>query len=224
MTKKPFESQYSVYFDTLTSHGDSRLGLSSNHTWIHDSSRFAIMLSRYKFVSRMFKDYENVLEIGCGDGFASKIVADQVKNLCLTDIDPLFIESSKQINKSKNITFQQLDYTRDYSKFKYDGIYALDVLEHISLEKEDSFLSNILKSLNTNGSLILGIPSLESQKYASNTSLKGHVNCKSKDDFQKVLKLYFHNVFMFSMNDEVVHTGYAAMSHYLIALATSPKD
>lgn len=34
---------------------------------------------------------------------------------------------------------------------------------------------------------------------------------------------HFHNVFMFSMNDEVVHTGYGKMSHYNIALCCGSK-
>ena len=32
------------------------------------------------------------------------------------------------------------------------------------------------------------------------------------------MQQFFHNVFIFSMNDEVVHTGYAPMAHYLLAL------
>jgi len=32
------------------------------------------------------------------------------------------------------------------------------------------------------------------------------------------MQRFFHNMFMFSMNDEVVHTGYHAMAHYNLAL------
>ena len=34
---------------------------------------------------------------------------------------------------------------------------------------------------------------------------------------------YFENVFMFSMNDEVLHTGFAPMGHYLFALGEVRK-
>jgi hypothetical protein len=34
---------------------------------------------------------------------------------------------------------------------------------------------------------------------------------------------YFHNVFVFSMNDEVVHTGYYPMAHYLFAVCAGKK-
>jgi hypothetical protein len=33
----------------------------------------------------------------------------------------------------------------------------------------------------------------------------------------------FHNVFVFSMNDEVVHTGFHQMAHYVIGLGCGVK-
>jgi hypothetical protein len=37
-------------------------------------------------------------------------------------------------------------------------------------------------------------------------------------DLKATMSRNFHNVFMFSMNDEVVHTGYHKMAHYLFAV------
>ena len=71
--------------------------------------------------------------------------------------------------------------------------------------------------------MLTGMPSLESQTYASPQSKKGHVNCKSGNEFKQLFKKYFHNVFLFSMNDEVVHTGYNKMAHYLMLLCTNKK-
>lgn len=93
-------------------------------------------------------------------------------------------------------------------KKKYDGIFSLDVFEHINKSKELKFISNCKNSLKNNGLLIIGIPSSESQKYASKMSKAGHVNCKSGPELKKILNKFFDNVFIFSMNDEVVHTGF----------------
>ena len=101
---------------------------------------------------------------------------------------------------------------------KFQAIYSLDVLEHIKPNQEDIFISNMLISLIPTGTLIVGIPSLESQIYASPQSIAGHVNCKTGPNLKVFLMKYFSNVFLFSMNDEVVHTGYAPMAHYLIAV------
>jgi hypothetical protein len=77
--------------------------------------------------------------------------------------------------------------------------------------------------LTTDGVLIIGTPSLESQKYASPGSIAGHVNCKNGDELKQVLSEFFGNVFVFSMNDETVHTGFYPMAHYLFALCCNMK-
>jgi hypothetical protein len=92
------------------------------------------------------------------------------------------------------------------------------VLEHIPKEKEHTYFSNIKDSLNEHGILVIGMPSLESQIYASEGSKIGHINCKSAPELKEMVMRYFHNVFLFSMNDEVVHTGYHKMAHYLFAV------
>jgi cyclopropane fatty-acyl-phospholipid synthase-like methyltransferase len=119
-----------------------------------------------------------------------------------------------QKNYKNKINFIFKDILKNKIKKKYDGIYSLDVFEHIEKKKEDTFIKNLFKILNKKGVLILGTPSLESQKYASKYSKIGHVNCKSQGDLKNLLKKYFPNVFAFSMNDEVIHTGYSKMSHY----------
>jgi hypothetical protein len=106
----------------------------------------------------------------------------------------------------------------------YDAVYALDVLEHIAPDQEDLFLRNSIAPLETHGVGIFGMPSLESQAHASPQSKAGHVNCKTAPDFKNVMERHFHSVFMFSMNDETVHTGYHKMAHYLIAVAAHRKS
>jgi hypothetical protein len=80
----------------------------------------------------------------------------------------------------------------------------------------------MILSLNPRGVLILGMPSLESQAHASPPSREGHVNCKTGNALKELGAKYFANVFVFSMNDEVVHTGFYPMAHYLIALCCGP--
>ncbi len=106
---------------------------------------------------------------------------------------------------------------------QFGGIYSLDVLEHIEPAAEDRFLTNILASLSDDGAAIIGIPSLESQEYASEYSRMGHINCKEQPAFKELMKRFFRNVFMFSMNDELVHTGYSKMAHYNIALCCGKR-
>ena len=50
------------------------------------------------------------------------------------------------------------------------------------------------------------------------------VNCKDGDDFKAAMEKWFGHVFMFSMNDEVVHTGFSPMAHYIFGVGCSLKE
>jgi hypothetical protein len=88
---------------------------------------------------------------------------------------------------------------------------------------EDRFISNVVASLSPKGVCIVGMPSLESQAHASKFSKMGHVNCKDQPSFRRLMAKHFDYVFMFSMNDEIVHTGFSKLSHYNIALCCGPR-
>ena len=101
---------------------------------------------------------------------------------------------------------------------EFDGAYTLDVLEHIEQRDEHRFLEDILESLTPDGVLIVGMPSFESQVYAAPLSKIGHINCKRGPELRALMLEYFDKVFMFSLNDEVVHTDYQSMAQYLFAI------
>ena len=43
-------------------------------------------------------------------------------------------------------------------------------------------------------------------------------------ELKSLLEQYFHSVFLFSMNDEVVHTGFYPMAHYLLAICSHKRQ
>jgi 2-polyprenyl-3-methyl-5-hydroxy-6-metoxy-1,4-benzoquinol methylase len=210
--------------DIRTKADVTRLGLMSNQCWHDDPRRLLFSMSRYKFVSKMFNGRKNVLEIGCGDGFLSRIVRQTVERLTITDYDPLFINEFKAaVDPAWPIEAKTYDILNGPLPGGFDAAYSLDVLEHIEAEREDLFVGNIAASLSEGGAFIVGMPSLESQEYASPLSKAGHINCKTGPDLKSTMERHFDQVFIFSMNDEVVHTGYEKMAHYLMALCCGKK-
>ena len=223
--KKTVEPQYQPLLDIQEEVGLVSLGLMSNQVWHEDPRRLAFMLARYKFVSKILEGEQNVLEVGCGDAFASRIVQQSVGKLTVSDFDPLFIADVQNRNSDGLWALAAIshDMLAMPTSEEFDGIYLMDVIEHINPEDEATFLSNLTHSVTSTGVVVLGAPSLESQRYASKQSKEGHVNCKTGKDFKKTLEAYFENVFLFSMNDEVVHTGFTPMAHYLIAVCTQKR-
>lgn len=221
---KTREPQYQECIDAAATRGFERLGLRSSQSWHDDPKHLLFRLSRYKFVAKMLSGSEHVLEIGCGDAFGTRLVQQEVKTLSATDFDGVFIEDvkSRMVERWHFHAFTH-DLLAGPITGNYDGVFALDVLEHISPQDEHTFLKNAFAPLSPYGVGVIGMPSLESQVHASPTSRAGHVNCKSMPDLKKTMQEHFHNVFMFSMNDEVVHTGFYPMAHYLIALGVHRK-
>jgi len=220
----PIEKQYSSLFVNRDLIGNEMLGTMASGRWRSDSKLLGVTLSRYKFVSKMFANFSSVLEIGAADAWFSRVVFNEVQKLTLSDFDAIWLADFKKHeiyheSKTEYLIHNFVNAPLDNS---YDGIYGLDVLEHIDPIDQTKFLSNVCASLTPHGVAIFGMPSIESQVYASDLSKEGHVNCQSGEELRFNCKQHFQNVFIFSMSDEVVHTGYMPMSHYLFALCVGP--
>jgi SAM-dependent methyltransferase len=185
-----------------------------------DPKHLGFVLARYKFVAKMLggPGHVHVLEVGCGDTTGARVVKAAVSYLEGVDTDDAYVN-----NKDSCIRVHKHDMTIEpFVISGWDAIYALDVLEHVPVEKERRFLNNIARSVAPRGTVIIGTPSLESQAYASAESRKHHVNCKTEDSLRELLSAHFSNVFLFGMNDETLHTGFGPMCHYRLAICTGP--
>lgn len=224
MKKETKEKQYGMLFDVAEKHGITRLGLMINESWNQDPKRTLFTLARYKFVAKMLAGAGHVLEVGCADAFGTRLVQQSVARVTAVDFDPIFIEDTRD---RQDPAWPMECFVHDMLNGpvpgQFDAIYSLDVLEHIAPEREHEFVSNMVSSLAATGAIIVGMPSLESQVHASPQSKVGHVNCKSGPVLKALFQEYFHSVFLFSMNDEVVHTGFSPMAHYIIVLCCGKK-
>lgn len=219
------EKQYRGPIQKVKERGCERLGLMTSWAYLDDPKRLAFTFSRYKFVAKMLSGHQHVLEVGCGDGFATRLVVQEVKAVTAVDFDQNFVDDANtRMTDRWSFTCVQHDILEGPVAGRFDGAYSLDVLEHIPVEQENRFISNMIAPVEEQGVVIIGMPSLQSQAYASSQSKEGHVNCKDQRELKQLMERYFHNVFMFSMNDEVVHTGFHAMSHYNLTLCCGKKS
>jgi 2-polyprenyl-3-methyl-5-hydroxy-6-metoxy-1,4-benzoquinol methylase len=196
------------------------LGSMHSESWDMDPKHLGFVLARYKFVSKMLVGKKAVLEIGCGDTTGSRIVRSQVQSLEGIDIDGERMASSPSKGTKWEIPTQVWNVIDAPLPRKFDAIYCLDVMEHINPDDEGKFLGHITRMMKWDGVFIVGMPSLESQVYASGGSKACHVNCKTEQGLRDSLRQYFANVFLFGMNDETLTTGFGPMCHYRLAIAT----
>jgi len=202
------------------------LGPWTTYSLLNDPKHMCFVLSRYKFCSKILDGKKNILEIGCGDGFGVPIIAANSDYVLALDSNEPIIESNKErLSQVKNIEFitHNICVSSIKSDIFFGGAFSIDVIEHLDPELEHSFMSNTCASLDTNGICIVGTPNIAASEHAIYRSEVQHINLKSHDSLRELMGQYFNNVLMFSMNDEVVHTGFGPMAHYLFSVGVGVK-
>jgi 2-polyprenyl-3-methyl-5-hydroxy-6-metoxy-1,4-benzoquinol methylase len=187
----------------------------------HDPQRLAFVAARYLFVAKMLEGRKSVLEIGCADGYFSPVVRQHVGALTAIDSDAASIEQAKRANSppQQHIEFLCADFREfRFLSGEYDGMYALDVLEHVPASEEGEFLRRMAAMYRTT---VIGMPSLASQAYASELSRLGHVNCKSGPELMDTLRVVWPHVAPFSMTDGALYAGFSPMARYYLAVCVA---
>jgi len=225
--RKTKEPQNQMQIDAYQDRGPVQLGPWTSYIWRSDPRHLAFVLARYKFCAKILAGKSEVLEIGCGDAFGMILLLQTVESVHGIDWEPIVIEDTRSRLAAENIercSLSVLNITEKPMDRKFDAAYSLDVIEHIPPESEERFLTNICSSLRPDAICIIGTPNVEAQKDTTAISAQGHVNLQSAESLRKLLSSHFHNVFIFSMNDEVVHTGLHSMAHYLLGVGAGLKE
>jgi len=207
----------------MLGHRSMSLGAHWAYNLLNDPKRLSFVLSRYKFASKMIPIGQRVLELGCSEGIGASILCERAGNYMGVDFDQEAISVAQANFNNPKVSFLVGDFMGNKYGV-YDVVVSLDVIEHINSGSENVFFDTICRNLDTDGIAILGTPNETSASYASSASIAGHVNLFSGNRLRQSLQKYFRNVLLFGMNDEVVHTGFTPMSHYLIAVACYKRE
>lgn len=191
--------------------------------WFHRTPRRMLhCLSYYKFAAKMIGCDKRVLDVGCNEGLGSWLIAKECGFCRGIDFDEEAITTAQKNFQDPSIEYYCENFL-EMKKSAWDAVINFDVIEHIYPEHAKHFVQNICDNLKDSGIAILGTPSEISQTFASKVSKKGHVNIYSPDRLEEQMKEFFEHVFIFAANDEVVHTGYLPLAHYLIAVCCKPR-
>lgn len=100
------------------------------------------------------KKGDEVLELGCGDGFEAKnFFSSKAFHLTAVDSDPSAIRHAVKNNQAKNITYKLCDITRDMTVGNFDSIIWNRGPELFSRPVCESIISGIKLRLNGHGIL-----------------------------------------------------------------------
>ncbi|MEW6237343.1 MAG: class I SAM-dependent methyltransferase [Candidatus Omnitrophota bacterium] len=188
-----------------------------------DMLRFLIRLARYKFVARLIKKSDCLLEIGSGSGLGCIFLSQHCTEATGVELKCTEIEEARSINRRSNCKFIQGDLFELNLPEKFDVVIALDVIEHLTVEQGNRLIAAMASRCKPHGMIVIGSPSIYSYPYQSPLSQASHVHCYEQEELMTLIDQYYHRTIAFTMNDELVHTGYSKMAWYYFAIGFSPK-
>ncbi|MDC0335707.1 class I SAM-dependent methyltransferase [Pseudodesulfovibrio sp.] len=217
---------HELWMEVMDGLEDKTLELSKyfTHQVLKNPRHLLFTLARYKAASKMLPRYRDcsVLELGCNEGLGSLILAENATTFTGVDFDEDGIKWAQDNLTDPKLSFISDDFLgKEYGLF--DAVISLDVIEHISPDDEARFFVTLTGNLAENGICVVGTPNDSASQYASVESQKGHINMYTAERLYKAAAERFHTVFFFGMNDEVLHTGFDPMCHYLMVLACNPR-
>lgn len=153
-------------------------------------------ISKYRFALDNVDDGDLVLDVPCGDGYGSALLASSASKVYGVDIDRNTIETARGKYGYPNVEFvvgdmMQMDLPRA------DVIVCLDGLEHIS--PGDKLIQRFVYALNPGGRFIVSIP-INEDLARPDAPNPYHLEDYTEASLRELLEKYFGVVDMFGVD------------------------
>ncbi|MBU1173412.1 MAG: class I SAM-dependent methyltransferase [Proteobacteria bacterium] len=218
---KNTEDHWQSVMDYIGEAKQLKLGTFFSHMMLNNPRWVLFTFARYKFASKMIGQSPllNILDLGCNAGYGTLLFTEYGHTVTGVDSDMDAIQWAKS-NLGDKANFIYEDFLgKCYGKF--DAVVSLDVIEHIKDGRK--YFETVISNLKEDGFCIIGTINETFKPYASKIARLGHVNLFSAERLRDTARQYFKNVFLFGMNDEVVHTGLYPMCNYLFVLGVGVR-
>ncbi|OKH40208.1 hypothetical protein NIES2119_04640 [[Phormidium ambiguum] IAM M-71] len=152
--QKYWSDRFSKYGDSLKGPGHEGLSEQENEKAYQEAAQIFINTCLNSGIDLA---KARILEIGCGTGFYTEILANLgVKNYVGVDITDVLFSKLKQ--KFPNFEFIQKDITTDAITGEFDLIVTIDVIEHIVTEDKFTSAMETIKSCLSSAGILLIAP------------------------------------------------------------------
>ncbi len=150
-------------------------------------------LARYVFVLKLLKKNYKVLDLGCGTGYGTSLLAAKAKLVVGVDISREAIDFCNKKYQGWNIKFkigdiQKLNYPDKY----FDIICSFEVIEH--LKNHTTFLDETRRVMKPSGSFVMSTPNKIVHSPDGKIQSKYHFREYTYNDLEKLLFKKFKNV------------------------------
>jgi 2-polyprenyl-3-methyl-5-hydroxy-6-metoxy-1,4-benzoquinol methylase len=214
------DTQQQKLFRTQTGGIREALSTFEGIAFQEDPLDFFIVLARYKFAIRQLKKTDVVLDAGCGPGYGAVFLSKFAGRVVGGDVDAELVQrNQKAFSNVPNLSFKELDLQdSELDCEPFDVVVSMDVIEHFEEDQADGVVANYARLTKDKGFALIGTPNIASRQFASQRRLDSHPKEYSPEEFTALLERHYSRVFLFSMTDEAVSTGFPKMAWYLMAL------
>ncbi len=135
---------------------------------------------------------KTVIDIGCAVGKWIPVLAPVFKSVVAADISATNLQIAKErYTNFNNVEYVRMDMSADeLTVTPCDVAICINAILTHSLSKRINFFQALTLSLNTNGSLILVVPSLESKLYANVIANRWNIDNEYNEKIESSKKAY----------------------------------
>lgn len=164
-------------------------------------------LHRYA-LSREYVAGKRVLDLGCGTGYGSAILADVAAHVTGVDLDNKAIQTArKRYGGAQNLHYLCADcYGLPFDDGSFDVVVANEMIEHV--EDHDALIVEALRVLDRGGLLIVSTPNRPVYNRYKPPNIF-HVSEMDVPEFSALLHRYFKHVHMTGTRMALVSIGFA---------------
>jgi 2-polyprenyl-3-methyl-5-hydroxy-6-metoxy-1,4-benzoquinol methylase/glycosyltransferase involved in cell wall biosynthesis len=161
--------------------------------WLEEASIGYEHIHRYAYATQ-FVQNKRVLDLACGEGYGSYLLAKTAKSVAGIDIDKNAIKHARNKYIKQNLEFRVGSITEipiDGERL-FDLAICFEALEHI--EDHQKLLSEVKRLLTPEGVFIVSTPNKTVYSDEPQFNNPFHVHELYFDDFRELLEKYFKNV------------------------------
>lgn len=111
----------------------------------------------HQYAIRKIRGARRVLDVGCGTGYGSAMIASRVHEVIGIDVSEEAIARAKAQHQLDNLEFIAMPATElDFPDGSFDTAYSIQVIEHV--EEVELHLSEVVRVLRPGGRFIVATP------------------------------------------------------------------
>jgi len=163
-----------------------------------DAPFFLDHVSRYYHARNFFKPGASVLDVACGKGYGSAILAENAGEVLGIDLNEESLALARKHFGVPNLEFRSWDVLKlaELGR-KFDVITAFEIIEHLEARDTHRFLTALGAGLKPGGGLLLSTPNHDVVTKAGVEVPPFHINNLKATELVRLLKRHFPGVRMY---------------------------